>query len=277
MPANASTRDIPDEEWEERKELIRELYIDQNRSLQGDNGVMQHLAQKSNFLARYWLDNEANEAYVADFNSKSQYETRLKKWGFRKYRDKETWRGLLEAPYQAFKTKAEDVYDGVELIPATKVRKAIARYKFEQNHCAASVLVDVHHHPKPSSVVQSLHKQKWRVGKPKSTHSGSSSTKSVTVQFLEGTLASNKKVTKESGNSDLTPTLFLQPNTMVQRWSSSHVQDESLLSVLSGFWMDGVPFFVFESEVQKEGLSQLTKIVTPETLSAVSSSKRKWF
>ena len=62
-------------------------------------------------------------------SSKSQYETIFKKWGFRKNRDAETWRTLLDDTGSSLKRKVEDIYDGQELIPAAKVRKAKTRYR----------------------------------------------------------------------------------------------------------------------------------------------------
>lgn len=53
MPAISTTREISNEEWEDRKELIRELYLTQGRSLRGDEGVMMHLARLG-FVARYY-------------------------------------------------------------------------------------------------------------------------------------------------------------------------------------------------------------------------------
>ena len=51
MPANASTRVISDEEWEAKKETIRQLFIDQKKPLLGDDSVESHLASL-NFFAR---------------------------------------------------------------------------------------------------------------------------------------------------------------------------------------------------------------------------------
>ena len=118
MPLNPNTREIADQGWEDHKNIIKYLYIDLDKKLQGTDGVIETLVAEHGFSA-----------------SKSQYETRFKKWGFRKNRDRQQWRDILERAGQATKRKAEDVYDGNELITASQIRKVKSRYDFSHSAC----------------------------------------------------------------------------------------------------------------------------------------------
>ncbi|KAI1086566.1 hypothetical protein F5B19DRAFT_131367 [Rostrohypoxylon terebratum] len=73
MPSSSTTSRIPPAEWEERKDRIIDLYMNQNIPLKGDNGLM-------NILER--------EGFSA---SRSQYETQLRGWGLRKYMSNTEW------------------------------------------------------------------------------------------------------------------------------------------------------------------------------------------
>lgn len=43
---------LPEEEWESHKTIIRRLYLEEDRKLEGDDGVMDIMLRKHNLRAR---------------------------------------------------------------------------------------------------------------------------------------------------------------------------------------------------------------------------------
>lgn len=73
MPPSLTTPRIPPTEWEQRRVRIVNLYINQDLTLLGDNGVIETMKR---------------EGFSA---TKSQYETQLRGWGVRKNMTSEEW------------------------------------------------------------------------------------------------------------------------------------------------------------------------------------------
>ncbi|KAF2490660.1 hypothetical protein BU16DRAFT_543960 [Lophium mytilinum] len=94
--------------WEDHKDLIQDLYLWQNQTLQH---VMDFMKENHDFTP-----------------SKGQYERQLKKWQFKKNSKADVWKAVT---YKTEKRKREgkesDVYMEGELVPREKVRKATAR------------------------------------------------------------------------------------------------------------------------------------------------------
>ncbi|KAF2799217.1 hypothetical protein K505DRAFT_221623, partial [Melanomma pulvis-pyrius CBS 109.77] len=98
---------IPDERWESQKSNIRHLYLVENKPLEGENGVIDTMGMNHDFSA-----------------SKAQYETRLKKWGFRKYATKDEWCTIDHIlDMREDKGKPSEVHLHGELLTDEKIRK----------------------------------------------------------------------------------------------------------------------------------------------------------
>ena len=204
MPPTAFTRTITDQEWEEHKDLIKQLYLDSDKPLKGKQGVIETLADRG-FRA-----------------SKSQYETYFKKWGFRKYRDKEQWRNLLKDTGQTSKRKVEDIYDGDELISASKVRKVRGRYKFNR---LSPFYENVLTHPSASAPATS--------GKELTTQTSTMSL--VADQMSGGNVENLVQAVAPAG----------------QATSPNNITGLSQIAIdLTDFWTADLPFSAFESMVQ---------------------------
>ncbi|KAI3324108.1 ankyrin repeat-containing domain protein [Xylariaceae sp. AK1471] len=104
---------IPDEEWELHKETIEQLYLKQDKTLLGPDGVMEIMEKTYNFSA-----------------SKAQFETRLKKWEFRKYANSGVWQTLSRVTEgRHAQEKESHVFFRGKPWSQKKVRKEIARYR----------------------------------------------------------------------------------------------------------------------------------------------------
>ncbi|KAH7126587.1 ankyrin repeat-containing domain protein [Dendryphion nanum] len=100
--------------WESHKEDIRRLFLVEKLPIKGDAGIRQKMAQLHGFFA-----------------TESQYETRLKNWGFQKNATSREWQELdrcLQSREAA--GKETDVYLYEEIVTSEKLRKQRMRYKF---------------------------------------------------------------------------------------------------------------------------------------------------
>ena len=94
MPRDKATPRIPEKEWAKHRDVIRSLYIEQGKKLQGEDGVIDIMTRLHGFPATYeaslTLDTHAQVSnYIY---SKAQYETRFKKWGYWKNSNSSEWR-----------------------------------------------------------------------------------------------------------------------------------------------------------------------------------------
>lgn len=99
MAHNAMTDD-----WEPFKNEIYSLYIVENRHLLGDEGVIELMDSRFKFKRSQVIlcvKLEGNIAVVLTGFRKSAYETRLKKWGFKKYS-----KGTLAEDYKIAATES---------------------------------------------------------------------------------------------------------------------------------------------------------------------------
>ncbi|KAF2704054.1 ankyrin [Pleomassaria siparia CBS 279.74] len=104
---------LPGEEWEDHKAEIRRLYLEEDRKLEGDDGVMDIMLRKHKFGP-----------------TKSQFETKFKKWGFIKHAKKTEWQILGQVlAERKLQGKVTDVYLRGERMKPTKVRKQTRRHR----------------------------------------------------------------------------------------------------------------------------------------------------
>ncbi|KAK0718438.1 ankyrin repeat-containing domain protein [Lasiosphaeria miniovina] len=81
---------VTSDTWDAVREVLRELYLTEDRPLVGPDGVIEVMRERHSFLA-----------------SKAQYETRFRKWGFRKYsksKKREDWLAISRK-FEAAKAK----------------------------------------------------------------------------------------------------------------------------------------------------------------------------
>ncbi|KAF2798621.1 hypothetical protein K505DRAFT_232948, partial [Melanomma pulvis-pyrius CBS 109.77] len=98
---------IPGEEWERHKNVIKKLYLDEKRTLEGERGVMNMMKTIHGF---------------------SQYETRFRRWGFRKNLKRDDWKIIDNVRAERKQAgKSSEVYLNGELIPEEKVQKETSR------------------------------------------------------------------------------------------------------------------------------------------------------
>ncbi|KAI1140202.1 ankyrin [Hypoxylon sp. FL0543] len=118
MAASSTTRRIPLGEWEKHERRIRELYLDQDLSLLGDDGVISTM-KKEGFNA-----------------TKSQYETQLRKWNVRKYMSSKEWTGLIPTVQQSRERgETKEIRPLGRVMPPSRIERACRRYapKTHQN------------------------------------------------------------------------------------------------------------------------------------------------
>ncbi|OCK75502.1 hypothetical protein K432DRAFT_465903 [Lepidopterella palustris CBS 459.81] len=110
MPTNLTEND-----WNSHQATIRFLYLTENRKLQGPSGVIQEMLTKYGFNA-----------------TKAQYERRLKKWGFQKYKKKDIWEAIaIKVTKRKRDGEESKVKIGDEVIPMKKLKKELSRYGYE--------------------------------------------------------------------------------------------------------------------------------------------------
>ncbi|PQE07798.1 multiple ankyrin repeats single kh domain protein [Rutstroemia sp. NJR-2017a BVV2] len=98
------------DDWETHKDLLRGLYLTEKKSL---GHIIKYMNDKFMFS-----------------HSKSQYETRFKKWGFRKNMNDGDWKRVYNKFHQRKLNRCPEsavLFNGV-LIPHEKVKKEIARH-----------------------------------------------------------------------------------------------------------------------------------------------------
>ncbi|KAH7110610.1 hypothetical protein B0J11DRAFT_620112 [Dendryphion nanum] len=111
--ANDRQSCILDEIWEKHHDVIKQLYIQENQSLEGHNGVKSIMEKVYGLIA-----------------SKSQYENRLRKWEFRKNFSGEAWQTISIVQSQHRRNKRiPDVFFHGQKIDPSRVRKSTRRYK----------------------------------------------------------------------------------------------------------------------------------------------------
>ncbi|PQE30341.1 Ankyrin repeat-containing domain protein [Rutstroemia sp. NJR-2017a WRK4] len=98
------------DDWESHKDLLKGLYLTEKKSL--------------GHIIKYM-----NDTFMFN-HSKSQYETRFKKWGFRKNMNDGDWKRVYKKFQQRKLNRRPEsavLFNGV-LIPQDKVKKEIARH-----------------------------------------------------------------------------------------------------------------------------------------------------
>ncbi|KAF2265408.1 hypothetical protein CC78DRAFT_579384 [Lojkania enalia] len=99
--------------WESHKRTIHRLYIEEDRKLDGEDGLINVMERVYHFEA-----------------SKSQFELQLKRWQFKKYSTKRQWQTVSKIlDERSAKGKSSDVFIHGVPLSRHKVRKEIARHR----------------------------------------------------------------------------------------------------------------------------------------------------
>ena len=115
-----------EKEWESLKSAIRECYISEDKPLKT---LIEFMESTHNFRARSVKSSLLVIRSKSDKRgSKSQYEHRLRKWGFRKNFTRDEWRAIhYRIDIRKRLGKDSDLYVGGTLISQRKLRKEISR------------------------------------------------------------------------------------------------------------------------------------------------------
>ncbi|KAF2679512.1 ankyrin [Lentithecium fluviatile CBS 122367] len=103
---------ISEEEWDKHKDTIRDLFLTQNKKLEGEDGLITIMEKNHTFSA-----------------SRAQYETRLKRWDFRKYANKDQWNAIFHTlDVRESQGKETEVVLRGEVLRQERIEKERKRY-----------------------------------------------------------------------------------------------------------------------------------------------------
>ncbi|KAF4456840.1 ankyrin repeat [Fusarium albosuccineum] len=119
MSNAVATKRIPEQEWARHESTIRQLYLENDKGLQD---VMEHMASSCGFYA-----------------SKSQYETRFKKWGIAKNRKRVEWKVVAQhVEHRKAAGKKSDVFINGALVSEARVQREMTRIGYRPSRGLSS-------------------------------------------------------------------------------------------------------------------------------------------
>ncbi|KAJ3541783.1 hypothetical protein NM208_g4443 [Fusarium decemcellulare] len=119
MASTVATKRIPEQEWARHESTIRQLYLENDKGLQD---VMEHMAGSCGFHA-----------------SKSQYETRFKKWGIVKNRKRVEWKVVAQhVERRKAAGKKSDVFINGAPVSEARVQREMTRLGYRPSRGLSS-------------------------------------------------------------------------------------------------------------------------------------------
>jgi hypothetical protein len=124
-PRSSLSKRIPATRWEEVRGTIRKLYIDEGRELKD---LRDFMAEVHHFDATYVIRLPFGASRLPQ-DRISQYTTKLKTWGLRKYANRDVWNGVNGALKRRRLdiTEADVSHNGMRMT-LKKLKKELPRY-----------------------------------------------------------------------------------------------------------------------------------------------------
>jgi ankyrin repeat protein len=119
-------RKIDEATWELHRCTIMRLYME--KELEGENGLINLMTKNCKFTARY-VAKRLRPYRTLSLSSKSQYESRFRRWGLRKNLKRKDWRGVIEHIKKREKEgKHSEIRLNGALIPKERISRECSRY-----------------------------------------------------------------------------------------------------------------------------------------------------
>jgi hypothetical protein len=113
--------------WNHHRPTIERLYVREQRRLEKEDGVIEHMKKHHGFSARYVCPITAVHGLM--ICSKSQYELHFKKWRLRKNLTKAEWRKIIKYLHEKAHhvEQVEALFNG-SVLPKERIIREITRY-----------------------------------------------------------------------------------------------------------------------------------------------------
>lgn len=114
--------------WKRHRRTIERLYVQEQRKLKKEDGVIEYMKKHHGFIARY-VHRCVTNVQALIVGSKSQYELHFKKWRLRKNLTKAEWRKIIRfMKERAVRSEHIEVRFNRTVLSKERLDREIARY-----------------------------------------------------------------------------------------------------------------------------------------------------